>query len=263
MDGIDFISAINTLPTVASVTGQGAAVGEFDRISFTISITGRGNNGSTAKKNMAGPLAQLQELLQLYQKEDINFVENKTVSPFRLERKVHWDKNDNEVFSHYEAIYGLTFVVMGVEHTTRILDDLTEIRGLATSNPLFLMGDDQEIDLRRQALKNAVANARQTFELQCHLLGLKAENYEVLSWNSNSNCGGPTGITGSTGSTGITGISGGVSCSNSRPGGPRIIVNPGEAQISASITVSFTKTPEAIMDYVARSAKACEESDLF
>lgn len=262
MDGIDFIKAINTLPIITTVTGSGTAVGEFDRVSFSLNITGRGNNGSTAKKNMAGPLAQLQELLQLYQKEDINFIENKTVSPFRLERKVHWDKNDNEVFSHYEAIYGLTFVVMGVEHTTRILDDLTEIQGLETNNPQFLMGEDQESTLRMRALNNAVANARQTFELQCHLLGLKAENYEVLSWDSNSNCGGPTGITGSTGSTGITGF-GGVSCSNSRPGGPRIIVTPGEAQISASITVSFTRTPKALMDYVARSAKACENSDLF
>lgn len=259
MDGIDFIGSINTLPIITSVSGSGTAIGEFDRVSFSISLTGRGDTGPEAKRDMAKPLSFLQDLLDSYQKEGINFVKNKTVAPFNLNRETRWDKNDNEIFSHYEAVYGLTFVVIGLDHTTRILDDLTEIVGLQASNPRFLMGNDQRIDLYRQALKNAVADARQSFALECELLGMSVDDYEVLKWRNSNSVSGHMGPQGSTGALGVTGP-----CSNrSTPERPRIIVNPGEAQISATINVSFTRTPKALMDYVARSAKACEESDLF
>jgi uncharacterized protein YggE len=229
-------------PVICTVTGNGSVRGEFDRVSFSVSIVGTGSTSTEAKQKVKEPLAAVQTFIKLSQEEHGVKFAKRVVSPFSVCREDRFDdETDEMVFSHYEAKYSLTFVVLGTEHTTVIMDELTDIDGIAVSSPVFQIGSKQREELKAQALELAVKDAKATFEQQCRLLDKNPENYEVYSWSQNHF--GGTGITGSTGSSGVTG-----SAMNSLKNyASRIVVNSGEANVQATISLSYTHNAKSIM----------------
>ena len=229
-------------PVVTTVTGTAQAIGEFDRVTFNVSIEGVGPTSVEAKSKVKVPLDALQNFLKEAEREGAEFAKDKTVSPFNISRKTSWDDGGNEKFSHYSAVYALSFTVMGTERATVMLDKLTEINGLAVSSPAFSMGGDQRSKLYAEALEQAKDNALAAFKHECGLLDKNPDDFEITSWDF-GNGWGPTGPQGAIDANGPTA----VAAMGSPMRAKRIVVNPGEATVSATVHLSYSQTFKAIM----------------
>ena len=173
-------------PVVTTVIGTARVVGEFDRVTFNVNIEGAGETSVEAKKKVKIPLEALNTFLKRAETDGVEFAKDKMTSPFNISRQTVWDDNTNrEVFSHYSAVYSLSFTIMGTDHATEMLDNLTEINGLAVGSPVFSMGSDQRSKLYAEALEQAKDNALATFKYECELLGKNPENFEITSWGFN------------------------------------------------------------------------------
>ena len=118
------------------------------------------------------------------------------------------------------------------------MDELTNIEGAEVDSPTFQINSEQQQQLMDEALKLAVDDAKLKFQKQCELLDKNPDEYEIHSW-SQGGFGG-TGITGSAGDSGPSAMNGLQNYSK------RIVVNSGEAQVTATITLTYTHTLKSI-----------------
>lgn len=235
-EGLD---ALLKRPNVCTISGSATVPGEFDRVSFTVRIRGNGSTSVEAKEKVKAPLDALEALMALIQSDGRIKFSQRVTSPFSVSREDRWDdERDEYIFSHYAACYSLTFVVNGTEHTTFLMDELTNIEGVEVDSPTFQINSEQRQQLMDEALKLAVEDAKKQFQKQCDLLGKNTEDYEVHGW-SQGGFGG-TGITGCAGDSNASAMNGIQNYSK------RIIVNSGVAKVTASITLSYTHTLKSI-----------------
>ncbi len=160
-----------------AVSVSGSAETKFTSASFTAKVVTRGASGPEAKKQAEPVIEKILSAIKTH-------AERAAVDTTRLKTgfavDIYSNRNTGE-FSGYQATYTATFTCKNVSEATRVHDALTSIDQVQSPSPSFSVDDSVEVFTR--AFADAVGKAKARFEGQCASLGLKMEEFELLSWH--------------------------------------------------------------------------------
>lgn len=166
--------------TVQSATGLARA--PYDRVSFNVSLEGRANTGPEAKEKARKTIQEnLNPVLQELERRGVNFDKDDKNASYSVVPQTEWDGNRQRP-NGYLASFSLHLETDQVDRASEIQDLLTSVKNVTVSAPSFSLKSEKRRELQKVAIKQAFEVARDRFESECHILGMKPDDFEISSW---------------------------------------------------------------------------------
>lgn len=168
--------------STVEITGTGTADAKFTKVTYAVRVAQNGRTGPEAKER-ARPIIE-NVLKVLKEHADQAGIDPESIkSLLSVEEVSSYDHNTREnVFGGYRASYSLTFSGSNVDEASKLHDALTSIDDARASSPAFEIGSNDELLLHATTRAFAAANSR--FRMECEVLGLDPDDYEIRTWST-------------------------------------------------------------------------------
>jgi len=228
---------------VATVTTQnatGTARGKYDRVSFSLTVEGRGTTGPQAKKEAQSIITNnVHTALEKLETPTFDIASSKTsfsVHPTYVDAGIF--KNKGKKLAGYKTVYTLYLETSQVDMASKIQDVLTSIEGVRVDSPNFILEPPSRRKLQDLAVKAAFKVVKDRFKNECEILDLGLDDFEIETWTADY--------------FDVSAQSNVVSVTNGRPdtrditSGARVwfsseLVQSGQAAVQARVKVSFRR----------------------
>ena len=171
---------------ITSQNATGIARGQFDSVSFNVTVEGRGNTGPEAKEETRSAVAALTEAIAGLKGDGITFKDDEDKSTFMLNKETRYeDTAGRHVFSGYLAQYQLQIKSNQVDKASEIQDVLTTVEGAEVASPNFSQEPETRRELQKIAVKAAYEVVKERLAEECSILGIKVEELEIDTWDTN------------------------------------------------------------------------------
>lgn len=164
-----------------SISACGRVTAQFSSVTYTAHVMGTGKTGPLAKEQARPVVDRVNRLISEHAKEaGIDTARLETT--MTIDSIVRYDTTNNPLHAGYRASYIIRFEGTNVAAAIKLHEALTSIEGVDARTPVYNVADTPA--LMKLAFKEGIRLARARFEEQCRSLGLKASDYEVVSWSS-------------------------------------------------------------------------------
>lgn len=167
-----------------TVAARGEAETAHNLVQFNLSLSATASTVPSAKAKLKLKVDGLQAAVEQMQKDlSLKFVKNSVRASSNVQEQYQWnDKTRQQDFTGYLASYSFSFQIDDLEHTSKVYDTLTSQEEVTVSAPSFLLKDATRQKVNAKALKHAKAKVTERFESECEILGLRADDFEIVSW---------------------------------------------------------------------------------
>lgn len=169
-----------------TVAAQGTAETKFDRVTFSVSLSEEADTVPEAKAQLGKAIEALNEAVEAVKKnQNLEFVKNSVRTSSNTQENWEWiGKNNNKrELRGYTMSYVLSFDVDDLDVVSRVYDALTSIPRISVRQPAFWLKNKDR--LNKKALKQAQKKVEERFAMECEILGLQPDQFEVASWETN------------------------------------------------------------------------------
>lgn len=165
-----------------TVAALGEAKSDFNLATFRLSLTSTKASVPEAKQDLKKKADALQSALDDMKKSlDLEFVKNSVVSSSNVRELREWEKN-KDVFKGFQATYTYQFQIDDLDKVSQVYDTLTSLPEISTSSPFYSLKSKEK--LNKKALKDAFEKVTDRFAVECGILGLKPEDFEIVTWEA-------------------------------------------------------------------------------
>ena len=173
---------MNSSFAATTVAAMGEAKCDFNLATFRLSLVATKPSVPEAKQDLKKKADALQLALDDMKKSlDLEFVKNSVISTSNVRELHEWEKN-KDVFKGFQASYSYQFQIDDLDKVSQVYDTLTSLPEISTSSPSYGLKSKEK--LNKKALKDAFEKVTDRFEVECGILGLKPEDFEVLTWEA-------------------------------------------------------------------------------
>lgn len=236
---------------VATVTTQnatGTARGKYDRVSFSLTVEGRGTTGPRAKKEAQNIITNnIHTALEKLETPVFDIASSKTsfsINPTYVDAGIF--KNKGKKIGGYKTVFTLHLETSQVDKASQIQDVLTSIEGVRVDSPKFILEPPSRRKLQDLAVKAAIKVVKDRFRNECEILDLDLEDFEIEDWTADY--------------FDVSAQSNVVSVTNGRPdtrditSGARVwfsseLVQSGQAAVQARVRVGFRRKVGMLVGY--------------
>ena len=170
---------------VTTVAAQGEAEANFNLVGFSLSLSEVAGSVPLAKAKLKARIEDLDKTLtEIMKNNNLEFVKNSVRSSSHAAEKHEWRENKN-VFLGHEVTYTLYFELDDMKQVNNVYEALTSLDRVRVGTPSFLIKDNLREKLNKKALKDAFSKVQERFDMECKVLGLDSNDYEVASWEVN------------------------------------------------------------------------------
>ena len=169
-----------------TVAAQGTAETKFDRVTFSVSLSEEANTVPDAKAQLGEAIKVLNEAVDGVKTHlNLEFVKNSVRTSSNTQENWEWTgKNNNKrELRGYTMSYVLSFDVDDLDVVSRVYDALTSIPKISVRQPAFWLKNRDR--LNKKALKVAQKKVEERFAMECEILGLQPDQFEIASWETN------------------------------------------------------------------------------
>lgn len=263
---------------VTTVAARGEAEAEYNVVGFSVSMSELAGSVPTAKGKLQSHIADLDTALtELMSRLKLEFVKNSLRSSSQVNEKYEYNQDTRQQeFRGFEVTYSVSFEIDEMSRVNEVYDALTSLTKVRVGQPSFRLKDNTRERLNKKALKHAFEKVQARFEMECVVLGLRADDYEVGTWEVDysdtqrtpkvriaqayafgaASAGG--GALESGGSNrGADDFAEGASIESALGSGSGGAINfvAGMAQVTVNLEVSYQSRPTPVADRIARIVK--------
>lgn len=169
-----------------TVAAQGTAETAFDRVTFSVSLSEDGDTVPLAKVKLGKAIEALNEAVESVKKNlNLEFVKNSVRTSSNTQENWEWvgRSNNKRELQGYTMNYVLSFDVDDLDVVSRVYDALTSIPKIQVRQPAFWLKNRDR--LNKKALKQAQKKVEERFAMECEILGLQPDQFEIASWETN------------------------------------------------------------------------------
>jgi uncharacterized protein YggE len=167
-----------------TVAAQGTAETKFNQVTFSVHLSEEAQTVPLAKKKLTLAIEGLNESLDAVKKElGLEFVKNSVRTSSSTQE--HWEyvgKNNNREFQGHIISYSLAFSIDDLDKVSKVYDALTSIPKVKVLPPAFSLKNHDR--LNKRALKAAQKKVVERFAMECEILGLNPDEFEIASWEA-------------------------------------------------------------------------------
>lgn len=219
--------------TLTSVSALGVAAADYDTAIFTVTVEGRGKNGSAAKEAARPAIDALNACLKALEKSGVSVARDELTADLSVGVEQEYDHSArrNKRIG-YLATYALSFKSETVDRASEVFDKLSSIEGCEVQSPDFRVKDIA--GLQKEAFKDAFAKVERRFADECEALGLKRGEYALASYQTrydDSESAGPRPMRAMAAMASAESVGGG--------GPPPVDIKAGKSTIKVTLTASF------------------------
>lgn len=170
--------------TVTTQTATGTARGKYDRVSFSLTVEGRGTTGPRAKEE-AQDIITNNIHTALEKLETFTIADGRTsfsINPTYVDSGIIFNKGKK--IAGYRARYTLYLETSQVDKASKIQDVLTSIEGVSVDSPEFILEPPSRRKLQDLAVKAAIKVVKDRFRNECETLDLDLEDFEIEDWTA-------------------------------------------------------------------------------
>lgn len=169
-----------------TVAAQGTAETAFDRVTFSVSLSEDADTVPAAKVKLGKAIEALNEAVESVKKNlNLEFVKNSVRTSSNTQENWEWvgRSNNKRELQGYTMNYVLSFDVDDLDVVSRVYDALTSIPKIQVRQPAFWLKNRDR--LNKKALKQAQKKVEERFAMECEILGLQPDQFEIASWETN------------------------------------------------------------------------------
>jgi len=167
-----------------TVAAQGTAETKFNQVTFSVHLSEEAATVPLAKKKLTAAIDGLNESLDSVKKElSLEFVKNSIRTSSNTQE--HWEyvgKNNNREFQGHIINYSMVFSIDDLDMVSKVYDALTSIPKIKVMPPAFSLKNHDR--LNKRALKAAQKKVVERFAMECEILGLNPDEFEIASWEA-------------------------------------------------------------------------------
>lgn len=174
---------MTTREIFTTVSATGHAETKFKRVTFTASVNARAKDTGKAREKAAVVLNAVMDTIKRLDREgakiDMDGLKCTYDSP-----QPYMEYNEartDQVLKGYQVSGTVVCSTEKVDMATIIMDTLSKLDGPTIQRPMFT--PDDNADAREAAFKAAYDRAFQDFNLQCSVLGLDPDDYELVAYS--------------------------------------------------------------------------------
>jgi len=171
---------------VATVSSSGSVAADYNLATFHIGLDHLDDTVPEAKLRLKEKVDQLMLALDnIKSKHQVEIIKNSLKTSINVQPHYEYGKNGKNKLIGFMASYEMSFKVSDMDKVSFIYDELTSLPEVTVQNPQYQVKNADK--LKKKALQRARKNVEERFAEECEILGLKRENYEIISWRVNYN----------------------------------------------------------------------------
>lgn len=230
----------NVLQIVA-VDAHGNAAADHDRVLFTVVAT-------VTKLKLPDVKAEALDANNRFKQtlKDIQALPNVEVDldtlvmSTQIVKNQVYDRKKNEyVEKGYKAVFTAAFESKSPTEASAVYDLVTDLDGFEVQAPVFKLKHQE--GLKRQALEDAHKRLMERFEVECRVMGVDRNNYEVSTWNVNYGNGGHGHLRAMSAKVSNYSAQAAVGSAGIDDDGEEIQIQAGKAIVTVYLNVSFAR----------------------
>jgi len=167
-----------------TVAAQGTAETKFDLVTFSVHLNEEAQTVPSAKSKLTKAVEALNKSLEDVKKAlNLEFVKNSVRTSSSTNE--HWEyvgKNNKRELQGYTMQYSMFFDINDLDKVNQVYDALTSIPKIQVNAPVFRLKNKDR--LNKRALKSAWFKVEERFAMECEILGLSKDAFEVSNWET-------------------------------------------------------------------------------
>lgn len=172
------------MTVLLDVNGSSLTQTPYDFATFQVRIRGQENTGPAAKEKTRVISQAVFAALDSLRKKGVPFRDKELRTTFSVNQVTAYNNQTHRnEFQGYQAVNTIVVTTDAIDRVGEIHDVLTSIVGAEVESPSLQLNPEHEQKLRDEGFAAAVDNAKSKFAMQCEVLGVKAEDYNLVRWS--------------------------------------------------------------------------------
>lgn len=171
---------------VTTVSSSGSVAADYNLATFNIGLDHLDDTVPEAKLRLKDKVDQLMLALDnIKSTHQVELIKNSLKTSINVQPHYEYGKNNKTKLVGFMASYVMSFKISDMDKVSIVYDQLTSLPEVTVQNPQYQVKHADK--LKKKALEKAWNSVEERFTEECEVLGLKRENYEVISWRVNYN----------------------------------------------------------------------------